>query len=361
MGQSGSSRSLRRKFYRNCRLFSYWKKMKICLVLLALLVAVACGHKNDGGSYSAKKADKLSFKESLIEKIHSFKDKIQAKISSKKAKVHAKKALKHGNWGAQPAADCSTVLDEVWEEQCGTKYEPVCRMEMQPHCTLIQAKECAPESQTRCSFVFEDKCKTISVPKCTIDWEKRCTSTPDCTTIEAKSCTEVEKDVCITHMDKTCTMSTLNVCRKVAVREFTPVVDTVERTGLKASIKAKVAAHKAQKKGQLPEYAARLPENKDLVALKLIPGVHSPLPPPADDEFQYSIDDLLRRRRRASQSLKGDKGHITAKSADFKGRLETFKAGFKAAKAQYHEAKAQFKATTKALIHAKFNKGPKAR
>merc|ERR1712166_509500 len=378
MGQSGSSRSLRRKFYRNCRLFSYWKKMKICLVLLALLVAVACGHKNDGGSYSAKKADKLSFKESLIEKIHSFKDKIQAKISSKKAKVHAKKALKHGNWGAQPAADCSTVLDEVWEEQCGTKYEPVCRMEMQPHCTLIQAKECAPESQTRCSFVFEDKCKTISVPKCTIDWEKRCTSTPDCTTIEAKSCTEVEKDVCITHMDKTCTMSTLNVCRKVAVRELIPVVDTVERTGLKASIKAKaaahkahkaglkasikakVAAHKAQKKGQLPGYAARLPENKDLVALKLIPGVHSPLPPPADDEFQYSIDDLLRRRRRASQSLKGDKGHITAKSADFKGRLETFKAGFKAAKAQYHEAKAQFKATTKALIHAKFNKGPKA-
>merc|ERR1712166_1513670 len=176
-----------------------------------------------------------------------------------------------------------------------------------------------------------------------------------------KSCTEVEKDVCITHMDKTCTMSTLNVCRKVAVREFTPVVDTVERTGLKASIKAKVAAHKAQKKGQLPEYAARLPENKDLGPLRLIPGVHSPLPPPADDEFQYSIDDLLRRRRRASQSLKGDKGHITAKSADFKGRLETFKAGFKAAKAQYHEAKAQFKATTKALIHAKFNKGPKAR
>lgn len=48
------------------------------------------------------------------------------------------------------------------------------------------------------------------------------------------------------------------------------------------------------------------------------------------------------------------------KKADFKGRLETFKAGYKAAKDQYHEAKAQFKATTKALIHAKFNKGPKA-
>ena len=74
-----------------------------------------------------------------------------------------------------------------------------------------------PPICSRCSFVFEDKCKTISIPKCTIDWEKRCTSTPDCTTIEAKSCTEVEKDVCVTHMDKTCTMSTLNVCRKVSV------------------------------------------------------------------------------------------------------------------------------------------------
>ena len=47
--------------------------------------------------------------------------------------------------------------------------------------------------------------------------------------------------------------------------------------------------------------------------------------------------------------MKGEEGH-----------LETFKAGYKAAKDQYHEAKAQFKATTKALIHAKFNKGPKA-
>ena len=118
--------------------------MKTSLVLLALMVAVACGHKNDEESYSAKKADKLSFKESLIQKIHNIKDKI-----------HAKKAQKHVNLignvdrGAQPAADCSTVMDEVWEEHCGTKYEPICRMEMQPHCTSIQAKECAPEPQTR--------------------------------------------------------------------------------------------------------------------------------------------------------------------------------------------------------------------
>ena len=124
----------------------FWKKMKICLVLLALLVAVACGHNKDGGSYSAKKADKLSFKESLIEKIHNIKDKIHAKISSKKATKAAKKAQKHGGL---TAADCSTVLDDVWEEQCETRYEPVCRMEMQPHCTSIQAKECAPEAQTR--------------------------------------------------------------------------------------------------------------------------------------------------------------------------------------------------------------------
>ena len=127
--------------------------MKICLVLLALLVTVAFAHNNEQ-SYLAKKADKVSFKASLIEKIHNIKDKIHAKISSKKAKVHAKKAQKHGDLisfdrGAQPAADCSTVLDEVWEEQCGTKYEPSCRMEMHPSCTSIQAKECAPEAQTR--------------------------------------------------------------------------------------------------------------------------------------------------------------------------------------------------------------------
>jgi len=54
----------------------------------------------------------------------------------------------------------------------------------------------------------------------------------------------------------------------------------------------------------------------------------------------------------SSHLSKGNKVHLTAK--------ETFKAGFKAATDQYHQAKAQFKATTKALIHAKFNKGSKA-
>ena len=128
--------------------------MKICPVLLALLVAMAFGHKAQG-SYSEKKAAKLSLKDNLFEKIHNIKDKIHAKISSKKATKAAKKAQKHSSLisklekGAQPAADCSTVLDEVWEEQCETKYEPSCRMEMQPHCTSIQAKECAPEAQTR--------------------------------------------------------------------------------------------------------------------------------------------------------------------------------------------------------------------
>ena len=39
--------------------------MKICLVLLALMVAVACGHNKDGEAYAAKKAAKLSFKVSL--------------------------------------------------------------------------------------------------------------------------------------------------------------------------------------------------------------------------------------------------------------------------------------------------------
>ena len=63
----------------------------------------------------------------------------------------------------------------------------------------------------------------------------------------------------------------------------------------------------------------------------------------------------------AAKSFHASKANKGQKSADFKGRLETFKAGYKAARDQYHEAKAQFKATTKALIHAKFNKGPKAK
>ena len=62
----------------------------------------------------------------------------------------------------------------------------------------------------------------------------------------------------------------------------------------------------------------------------------------------------------AAKSFHASKANKGQKSADFKGRLETFKAGYKAARDQYHEAKAQFKATTKALIHAKFNKGSKA-
>ena len=41
------------------------KKMKICLVLLALMVAVAFGHNKDGASYAAKKNAKLSFKVGL--------------------------------------------------------------------------------------------------------------------------------------------------------------------------------------------------------------------------------------------------------------------------------------------------------
>merc|ERR1712203_395585 len=66
---------------------------------------------------------------------------------------------------------------------------------------------------------------------------------------------------------------------KAQKKGFTPVDDTVERTGLKASIKAKAAAHKAhkaglkasikakaaahkaQKKGLLPGSAARLAED----------------------------------------------------------------------------------------------------
>ena len=63
-------------------------------------------------------------------------------------------------------------------------------------------------------------------------------------------------------------------------------------------------------------------------------------------------DQTTNLAAKSSHPSKGNNVHITAK--------ETFKAGFKAAKDQYHQAKAQFKATTKALLHAKFNKGSKA-
>ena len=63
-------------------------------------------------------------------------------------------------------------------------------------------------------------------------------------------------------------------------------------------------------------------------------------------------DQTTNLAAKSSHPSKGNNVHMTAK--------ETFKAGFKAAKDQYHQAKAHFKATTKALIHAKFNKGSKA-
>jgi hypothetical protein len=58
-------------------------------------------------------------------------------------------------------------------------------------------------------------------------------------------------------MDKTCSTSIVNVCRKIAVREDTPEVDTVERTGLKASNKAKAAAHKASLKDKIAAHKAQ--------------------------------------------------------------------------------------------------------
>merc|ERR550534_2194616 len=173
-------------------------------------------------------------------------------------------------------------------------------------------------------------------------------------------------------------------------------------------------AHKAQKKGHfLPEDAAR--QSEDAGRKDLLPIEVGPISEPSDfekldtdmsgdisfDEFisaGFSLPDPFetidrngdgsidtneftnggRFRRSTHQSLKGDtsddqttyvaaksfhasKANKGQKSADFKGRLETFKAGYKAARDQYHEAKAQFKATTKALIHAKFSKGPKAK
>ena len=67
--QSGSSSCIRRSSIETVGHFilerHFGKKMRICLVLSALMVAVAFGHNKDEASYAAKKAAKLSFKVSL--------------------------------------------------------------------------------------------------------------------------------------------------------------------------------------------------------------------------------------------------------------------------------------------------------
>jgi len=193
--------------------------MKINLVLLALLIAVVSvvsGHN--------------SIKARFFNRVGDFKDAIKGLKKATIAAVKKKKGIEvetEPEWDekmgpekiAPPTTKCHTVFDDVWQEECGTKFNNTCRLETKPVCTTIRAKECTPEPQESCTWVMENKCKTISVPSCSVDWEKRCTKDPICTTVQKKVCGNVEKDVCVEHLDKVCTTTTVKVCRKVAIQE----------------------------------------------------------------------------------------------------------------------------------------------
>jgi len=116
-----------------------------------------------------------------------------------------------------PEQPCHTVIDEVWEEQCFTKYDNVCEVKPLNKCHTVQARECGPQTEEKCSIVFTEKCKKIPVPFCNINWEKSCTTSPYCNTVQENVCETINKDVCVTHIDKSCTMTTEKVCIKRAV------------------------------------------------------------------------------------------------------------------------------------------------
>lgn len=223
--------------------------MKINLVLLALLIAVVSGHK--------------SIKARFLDNVGDLKDALHHMKKATLEAVKKKKGTEPG-WDeeiAPPTTKCHTVFDEVWQEECGTKFNNSCRVETKPVCTIIRAKECTPEPQESCTWVMENKCKTISVPSCSVDWEKRCTTDPICTTVQRKVCSNVEKDVCVDHLDKVCTMTSVKVCRKVAVREEvedwpTEVEDwPTAKEEVQVTNKAKKAVLKVAKKGKQKRHA----------------------------------------------------------------------------------------------------------
>jgi hypothetical protein len=123
-------------------------------------------------------------------------------------------------------------------------------------------------------------------------------------------------------------------------------------------IRAKRAVGDSSEAGQLNQEAYEAAEEASAEPRE---AVEAPSRSSRSLKGDTSADQTTYLAAKSFHASKGDKEQIAAKKADFKGQLETFKAGYKVAKDQYHEAKAQFKATTKALIHAKFNKGPKAR
>ena len=110
---------------------------------------------------------------------------------------------------------------------------------------------------------------------------------------------------------------------QVAVRELTPVDDTVERTGLKASIKA---AHKAHKAGLKASLKAKIAAHK------------------AEKKGYTPVDDTVERT--------GLKASIKAKAEAHKAHKASLKASIKAKAAAHKAHKAGLKASIKAKAAA---------
>jgi len=311
--------------------------MKINLVLLVLSIAAASGHKDP------------SLKARFHQKVGEFKDSIHGLKAAVKAAIKNKGSKGETDpWRADPpTTKCHTVFDEVWQEECGTKYNNSCHMEVKPICATISAKECSPEPKTSCSWGLENKCKTISVPSCSVDWEKRCTTHPICTTVERKVCANVEKDVCVDHMDKVCTMTSVKVCRKTAVREEVEdwpkeVEDwptEVEDWPTTKGADVKVISHKAQKANFKNALLDKIEEHTDA-------------------KFDHIKSKIVKRDIAELFEMKGEEGDVVAdfedmtdtevdhiKSKIVKRDLAKLFSAKAEKKAAIKAAKAQFKAT----------------
>merc|ERR1712212_566775 len=303
-----------RKYYQLSTLerSHFGKKMKINFVLLALSIALVNGSHDP------------SFKARFHKKVADFKDAIhglkkathEAVKSHKGSKGHHVKGDHHAPPIAPPTTTCHMVEDEVWQEECTTKFNNSCRMEKKPVCHTISAKECSPEPKESCKWIMENKCKTISVPSCSIDWEQRCTSDPICTTVQRKQCNNVEKDVCVEHMDKICTMSMVKVCRKTAVRGE---VEDVPEDEEEVHVKAKGVSHNVHKS-------------------KFKHGILDKIEEHTDKKVDHIAEKLMGLKTKGDAHV-ASKGHIVKRHTDeWQAAKAEKKAAIKAVKAQFKAA-----------------------
>merc|ERR1712142_1322020 len=239
------------------------RNMKISPILILVTIGVVLGSHD--GSFKARFHEKLADFKSAI---HELKEATMEAVKDKKQKDT------HIKGGPGVSTKCHIEHDLVWVEECGTKFDNTCEMEIRPVCTTVSAKECIKEPHKKCKWEMDSRCKALSVPSCSVKWEQRCTKKPICSTVEQKQCNNVEKDVCVTHNDKVCTMTDVKVCRKTAVRE--EVVDGgVE--GAVSDFKAKGDGQKASKIAKkhslLDKWEDHIDEKAEKIRAKLMPSL----------------------------------------------------------------------------------------